>query len=517
MCVAPGDGDVANEVNHQKNLRLFDFLWSSVWCLQLCKEVRIAQKKGRPNAVGMVLVGCLTLSIAVCLWSSALPRQRQRRRSTQRIVLALSGLLYMLVRGSSSNHVVLQCLLCCLVLETWVLSTSIQRNSRRLLGALFFVTAVAKCNSGFLNPRESCAMLYAVAGGATTGLQLPVLNAMPALAIVVEFWLASAFWFWENFGLRTKKAVVFTGFLFHCGLAAPLPPLSVYPFSLAMAPFFALATLPDDVPSDHEDDVDISALLIGALVFPAIYSATLLVDLDLFEYPPYGSWHIGIAWCCAAFTAVIARPFLYDKKRFNEATTSKRSYVATSLMFLVGALPYVGVRTHPAFIMFSNLRIEASSNHWLFTDAVLRRIALSSAARDVATIVQAENFPDVVSMRVDLSPWIQHKDRIAQATSTEFLISPPAHHWHLGPANLEKPFAVPFLELRRRVTTSLRSNSATPFLLVYERRGTTSRLQRFHNGTLVADDDIILKPLPFWSSVLSRFRAFDHDHSPCRH
>eukprot|EP00466_Bigelowiella_natans_P000464 jgi/Bigna1/58833/fgenesh1_kg.1_\ len=35
-----------------------------------------------------------------------------------------------------------------------------------------------------------------------------------------------------------------------------------------------------------------------------------------------------------------------------------------ALVFMIGLTPYAGMRTYPAFAMFSNLQTEDRSNHW---------------------------------------------------------------------------------------------------------------------------------------------------------
>lgn len=433
-------------------MRSFDVLWSSVWLLQVFKEWHVGP------AYGITLL--LVVGIVRCLQGD--------RRS-----LACIGLLYLALRGSSSNHVVLQGIVCIAVLEGG--------GARPLLAALYLVTGIAKCNSDWFS-ESSCATLYAAT------MMMPF-SLAPWAALIGEFGLAYAFW---TFG--PQFWVVCLCCLFHVPLALPGPPMSVYPFSVLVAPMVALDD-PDDFPW----------IIPTFVVFPVVL-ASLREEEDALEYPPYFSWRIGVAWCVAAFSALLIRAYHHRPK-----LTPKRFRVAPLLVLIVGALPYVGVRVHPAFAMFSNLRVEANSNHWIFTDSVLRLIDLGRGTMsDVVTVLDAD-VPAVTNLRVDLGAWITHP------VGTEFIISPPASAWpprRLPPPKrplIFTPFSVPYIELRKRLT-----QSDAPFYVDYERAGQAHRIQRFHNGTVQGDLNLLV-PLPKLTALIFRFRSFDLDRSPCRH
>lgn len=420
----------------------FEILFCSVWALQVCKEWHVG-----PAYITTLLV----VGIVRCL--------RGDRKS-----LALIGLIYLALRGSSSNHVVLLGIVCIAVLEGG--------GSRALLAALYFVTGIAKLNSGWFDD-DSCATLYASQFG-----RFPL---APWAAVLGEFGLSYAFW------VGPTRGVMCMAFLFHVPLAIVKPPMSVYPFSMLVAPMIAL--------DDHGDFP-----WIVTTVFPVVLAA--LPEIDALEYPPYFSWRLGVAWCVTAFSALVIRV---------PQATERKWRIAPLLLLMVGTLPYVGVRVHPAFAMFSNLRVEANSNHWIFTDSVLRRIDLGHGMMsDFVTVLDAD-LTSVTNLRVDLGAWITHP-------VGEFIISPPAKAWpprHLPPPArpLEfKPFSVPYVELRRRVTQS----DGAPFFVDYERAGHTHRIQCFQNGTIHGDLDLLV-PLPTLTALIFRFRAFDLDRSPCRH
>ena len=82
------------------SLDLFLGLYVQVWCLQLLKE----------RARGALLTPCvLALAAAVAFAGAALVRRRHKHEA--RKAVAAAGLYYLVRRGSSSNHVLLQALL----------------------------------------------------------------------------------------------------------------------------------------------------------------------------------------------------------------------------------------------------------------------------------------------------------------------------------------------------------------------------------------------------------------------
>lgn len=380
-------------------------------------------------------------------------------------------------------------------------------GARRLLGGLYLVTFVAKCNWDFFDRDTSCAMVYTVAGGATIGVEMwPewVLRAAPTCALVGELCLGLGFWYFESANALVMMGV---GAIFHIGLALPRPPLSVYPFSMLVAPLFALAS-----------GVDSVSLAPAVLIFAiAFHRVNAFQAIELYEYPPYGSWRVGVAWCTAAFAAVVM-----SVASSSRALTSRRARgtpLATCLIFLIGSLPYLGIRAHPCFIMFSNLRLEANSNHWFFTDTLLDAIDIGAhRATDLVVIHNAS--PYILQMRVDLGAYAVDSGFLqAHRLSPEFLISPPPGHF-LPPQNIssQRPslqlnFAVVLHELRRRV-----SATDQPLFVEYSRENAAvCRFERHANGSVSADPDNLLKLLPHFDAFLFRFRAFDLHKSPCRH
>mmetsp|Transcript_18079 Transcript_18079/g.56449 ORF Transcript_18079/g.56449 Transcript_18079/m.56449 type:complete len:176 (+) Transcript_18079:101-628(+) len=130
---------------------LFLALWLQCWSLQLLKEANIP---GAPPPCAVAL------ALAVAFSASAVATKR--RLAEARGALAVIGLWYAAARGSSSNHVLLQALCCVAVLETAFDASRLPAVGGQVLAAIYGVTALAKCNAGWVQPDESCAVLYLV-------------------------------------------------------------------------------------------------------------------------------------------------------------------------------------------------------------------------------------------------------------------------------------------------------------------------------------------------------------------
>jgi hypothetical protein len=138
-----------------------------------------------------------------------------------------------------------------------------------------------------------------------------------------------------------------------------------------------------------------SLALLAVLVAAACHAAS---QSDHFEYPPYFSWELGSLWVVLAFSGLSLAALLAPAASEHVATVQgpvtgptdqrapygvrstrlphrvgnrmgARRRLLTLLpavtLLAVGVAPYIGIRTHPALAMFSNLRIEGgASNHW---------------------------------------------------------------------------------------------------------------------------------------------------------
>ena len=88
--------------------------------------------------------------------------------------------------------------------------------------------------------------------------------------------------------------------------------MSVYPFSMLMAPPYVAGLVPHSVTSAArafarcQDEVKIASAIFLSAALAHQYQTALLRDESLFEYPAYFAWRVGVAWTVAAFFAIAA-------------------------------------------------------------------------------------------------------------------------------------------------------------------------------------------------------------------
>ena len=115
-------------------------------------------------------------------------------------------------------------------------------------------------------------------------------------------------------------------------------------------------------------------------------------------------------WVVAAFgaLAIAALRCPSTPASADPRAASPRIYPAAItpalLLVAIGAMPYAGIRTHPAFAMFSNLRVEGPRpNHW-----IMRRPATSDEY-----FVPAEYARSIEIVHTDL-PALRHLQECAR-------------------------------------------------------------------------------------------------------
>ena len=559
-------------------------------------------------------------------------------RST--LALATAGLLALTVNGSQSNHVLLELALCAATLlaapagcfsraearrgaARRAFSRNLTDSTRALLAALYLCTGFAKLNDDWHDPNQSCCVQMFVGALAGCGLAPATAAALaPAAARKLMPFGATAFELAFGFALalglarraihhargpgdRTDgdetvasverdpahaRTLAVFGAAFHALIALPPPPMSVYPFSMLMAPPYVAGLVPHSVTSAArafarcQDEVKIASAVFLAAALAHARQTAREKDAGLFEYPAYFAWRVGVAWTVVAFGGVAfaarrgvvpvgardddgaaardAVPASADEHERRSAPSAgtrasalgRRVRLALPALFVAtaAAAPYLGARTHPAFAMFSNLRVEGGgeTNHW-----IVRRVspfvspsnavndAYDAYARaygpDVAVRVEATNLPSLRDFQINLAPLFPESVRESLRltdVAPEFLIAPPA--WGPRLENPEaprlgsraRPLTLPLAEARRRVTAALRagekaSGGASFFVKfrwvvggVAESRATEFRVKNGSVARSVKGRDAVLgAPLPWWRALVHRYRAFDLDASPCRH
>jgi len=338
---------------------------------------------------------------------------------------------------------------------------------------------------------------------------------------------------------QARRIAVMIAACFHFGLALPLPPSSFYPFSAS-----CLAMLIVEVPAAMEAFMatvcshaptlfqNVWMILPACLVLPVCahaggYVSRYIRDGETriapFEYPPYDLYDAGMCWesgltVFLLYLCAIGPGRSVDAYRRSSCgrTCVVASGVCLFLQLLIGLSPYLGLRTYPAFAMFSNLRVEGSTPNHLFLGGGLD---LFGFQRDTVRVLDTD-VPALLSFQVDLSVLYLPK-------TTQYLLDAGMHpslwicppRWRYAPPANFTPFSAPAVEIRRR-------------LLAIEAAGgiignrTPTRVVR-HGQELVLQGSSDLEVdcagrLPAWACefaqrVTGPFRSFDEAWSPCRH
>ena len=562
-------------------------------------------------------------------------------RST--LALAAAGLLALTVNGSQSNHVLLELALCAATLlaapggsfsnvearrgaARRAFSSNLTDSTRALLAVLYLCTGFAKLNDDWHDPKQSCCVQMFVGALAGCGVApetaaalvpRPARTLAPvgAKAFELAFGLALVHELFvrhtrrmrrrsgsssssnasssteEAFDSRTTRAFAALGAAFHVLIALPPPPMSVYPFSMLMAPPYVAGLVPHSVTSAArafarcQDEVKIATAIFLTTLLAHQHETARTRDETLFEYPAYFAWRVGATWTVAAFGAVAyvaGRGVVFhgDESGTDDSAPARADerdprgdvveasgsatrgglargakYLPAFFVLVVSASPYFGIRTYPAFAMFSNVRVEGGgeTNHW-----VVRSVRVSGSipagddsydayARaygpDVAVRVEATDLPSLRDAQINLAPLfpdaVRRSLRLTDVTP-EFLIAPPG--WGPRYENPEaanvgsraRPLTLPLAEARRRVSAAMAEgearkdgeNKKASFFVkfrwvvggVAEARATEFRVKNGEVARSVKGRDAVLgAPLPWWRALVHRYRAFDLDASPCRH
>lgn len=543
---ARGGGAARRPAPAPPALVAFALLWGQLQAAHVLKEWASLR------ALEPLPVLALLLMLPAAAWPTAAPALP---------LAALSSGAYLLLKGSRSNHVVQDALInLAIVLTAAPWGTADDRRLRRLgavlhyhLIALYAVSGLHKLNWDFLDAHVSCA-----SGVTATLLSQYVPTLLPADGAAAAFlvWVAPYAALVMEAGLPAlllyagppgrgqrrrggefcRRAAVAIGALFHLVLALPLPPGSYYPFSVSCLAIYILQ-VPDAVAAGaaaaYRLAPDLSRtfwLMLPAccVALPAAANAAGSWASWVragqgseapFEYPPYNLYDAGICWCfvVAALLVVLALMSPGSGHRAGPTRPAGESVVGAAaaclgVLLAIGLSPYLGLRTYPAFAMFSNLRVEGSNpNHVLLGGGW----DLFGLQRDAVEVLATDS-PAVLGFQVDLAVlYTPSTTRYLVAAGVEpaLWICPPA--WpHALPSNFT-PFSVPTIELHRRLAHEELTG----------RRHTTqvSRAGRTFTVHGAADLPIVCPGwTPEWLCEAAKrwagpFRSFDERAGPCRH
>jgi len=513
-------------------------MWAQAMVLQVVKLAISASKSPNPLSVEALFwpLTMASATLAGVLWPL---------RGWVSVYLCLVSLVVLWSTGSQSNHVFMDMVVCMAVLFTfspdrrrWVGQAT--HAVRLFLVVLYLVTGLHKMNADWGRAEVSCCTLMLVGILALPPLRwaLPMLplSAAPHAATVVELGLPLLL---LAGGPAASRVAAVLGCGFHLAICQMLSPMSVYPFSVLMAPLYVFV-----VPGQAAElflamrrwlPLLVPLFAVLCAVWTPLMAAGDLPDGEApFEYPAYGSWAPGVVWCNFAYVGLIGAAVCRSSHGDSPAALpTRRGRLLAFVVSLFGLTPYLGLRNYPALAMFSNLRVEAGrSNHLFIGDD----FDLTGWQRDYVTVHDTD-IPALQLLQIDLGQRFTPATLRSLASvnvSAEFWITPPLSAWPYPPTRAFVPYSAPFLELRRRIAplraagargqvrysrTRARPRYAFPALWRFLGRSAPSEDHVSPNLTydLAVGDPEVEEPLPAWLATLARFRSFDLDSSPCRH
>ena len=354
--------------------------------------------------------------------------------------------------------------------------------ARISLLTLYFFVVLHKLNWDFLNPQTSCGP-FLVNRIVSIGLSflpdtlfLRQVGVYGTLAVEagIPILLCSR---------KTYSLGVIVGFLFHFVLTLYYP-LHFYSFSMMLYGLYALF-LPHDFPDklyavyQNVRNRDrrtlrlffqlglVSAIVIVALLTRIHYrSKVMFVNM--------GAWYV---WALALFTIFLV---VIRTQQLSPAPYSRYFYIKNkalwlvpALLFLNGLTPYVGLKTHLSFSMYSNLRTEGGITNHLFMPVSFR---IASFEDDLVEI-EDTNFKFPLYNTIDVTD-----------------------HRHL----------IPFFELRLMLSQTDVKN----YYVRYNRNGKEYYLE-VKNG--VSSMPEVTQPYGWWYRTFLRFRPIDKGPCLCKH
>ena len=533
-------------------LNFFTVTWSNIAILQCVKQYH--SLKGQlfeaPFTLDLFLFYFLLISI---VYSTLQPL-----RSSALISLCFSHLLSLVHHGSQSNHVIMAIVIASAALLTYSTDRSIWQ--RRLACTLYFVLVVLylvswthKMNENWFDREYSCASLFA-SGFLSMWIPLPrdssvpispvadiIIQTAPYQALLIEIALPTMLIMWRTMGKRTSArlfpVLMITAALFHLVICLPLPPMSVYPFSMVMVPMYILLLPEENLEwttrlSDNFLTIAGTVAVIGVAVQRATVAVLAGEDMPL-EYPAYGLWKPSIIWNIAVWTMILYSVFGSKRKAENKAESKSitdrspstvvvlplpvliptgRGMFLAAFLFFIGMCPYIGIRNYPALAMFSNLRTEgAIPNHVLLPPIDLMRFQTDTVHIHSTSLKSLQNFQ--VNLAIYFSEHTR-KFNVVYGVTNEFWITPPS--WR-APDNRETPFipfSIPILEFRKHLSKHINED----FYVNFTRNSdTTSSMIQSHDLTSLSLHADLITPVSWLARTFLRFRSFDPGYSPCRH
>ena len=521
-------------------LTFFTFLWSNIAVLQCVKHFHSLKQNGFLNSPVFDVLFFLLL-VAAVMSSMLIPH-----RSSALVSLCLTHILSLVYHGSQSNHVIMAIITASAVLLSYsndraMWQQRLSSSAYLILTVLYFVSWTHKLNKNWFDRNYSCASLFASgflsmwmpvsissSDSLTTKFADLIIQTAPQQAVFIEIALPSLLIAWGKSGKKLKgflfKVIMVTGALFHLIICLPLPPMSVYPFSMVMVPLYVLLLPKESFCRVQKLTSNIWTFGTGLAVMSMLVQYSLQQVLRgermPLEYPAYNLWTISIIWNIVTWAIILYAALgvqsPYSSLNFPTLLHSRRGIYLASFLGFIGACPYLGIRNYPALAMFSNLRTEGNAANHL----ILPKIGILNYQYDTVKIHNT-NLKSLLNYQVNLAEYFSEHTKTfntAHGVRNEFWITPPSWTAPDSRPIAFVPFSIPVLEFRKHLSTHRSHSHLQGFYVNYTRNSEPgSTLFNSSDPIDFNSDSDILAPVSWWQRVLFRFRSFDSDYSPCRH
>lgn len=522
-------------------LSILTIAWSHISIIQVIKLWRLYKSWSLITTVS-------TFGIIVSIGSSHLAPSS----NLSLLCLCITHLISLAIMGSQSNHVLVASAVDVAIIIAY---NPIREKWRKRLAAsmfyllvlLYVLPALHKLNSDFLNPHVSCASHF-LSGFLSMILPLPasdvtatLIHSAPYQAITLEFFLPLLLLFSQiarpSSSSVSIKVFYFLGATFHLFLCLPMPPMSVYPFSMVMVPFYIILLPEEAADIVHHLLVHWKLLLLLIAALTLVLSVALQRILDgeplPLEYPHYGLWPAAVLWNICTWSALafisIRLPSI-QRVALRDGSMTRGSVILVVLFAVVGLSPYMSIRNYPALAMFSNLRSYGEgwkSNHFFMQEEL--SIGHVWSNKDSFITIHNTTLPALRYGQVNLANYYLPsilKFNDAYGVKNEFWINPPV--WSPTRGDEDRPFeeySIPYIEFNRRVTQGVASQRGTRrdeeiFMIEFSLNGDpeSKRLITMpHENDSLQLELLSARSLGSIESMLFRFRSFDIHYSPCRH
>jgi hypothetical protein len=235
------------------SLTVFTFLWSNICILQCVKQYHYIKVLVQSFLVTFDLFLFLVL-ISTVIYAILKPHH-----SSALFSLCFTHIISLVYQGSQSNHVIMGITIALATLANY--SSDRIKWQKGLSGTLFlilvvlyFVSFIFKLNVDWFDPKHSCASLFSsgflsmfmnlsseMVGSLSFLFANGIISTAPHIAAFIEIALPSLLIIWQMSSSKLCfKLLIFIAATFHLIICLPLPPLSVYPFSMVMVPMYIL-------------------------------------------------------------------------------------------------------------------------------------------------------------------------------------------------------------------------------------------------------------------------------------